>query len=382
MSLIIGADASVVSSSSGGTRVYALQLLQALLVARPQWQFILYLRTENEAQALGDLRSFAQIKTRVVQGRPNVWRVQGLLPHYLDRDKVDVYHSFGYFLPLRWGGPKVVTVHDLNFYFAARNWMRRQTVLSWLDLAMQTGLSVRMADMVITDSNSSRGQIRQLLWLPDQRIRVIPLAADPFFNEMPQLGELHAAAELVAGRPFVLFVGILSPQKNLLTLVRAFAGSGLAKSGVKLLLVGSDRENYGATLRSESSKLGVTDSVVLAGYVAPSILRACYRTALCLVLPSQGEGFGLPLVEGMASGVPMLAANRQAIPEVLGTSGYLYDADDSHCLSNLLTRVGKDGSFRRELAQNARAGARRYSWHSTAEATAAVYEEAAAAKRR
>lgn len=382
MRLTIGMDASVVASSSGGTRVYALQLLRALVLLRPSWTFVLYLRRIGEEDELGDLVRASNVQTRVVRSRPNAWRVQMVLPSHLDSDRVDVYHSLGFFLPLRWGGPKVVTVHDMNVYTNPRSWLRGPTVFRWIDLVLQTSLSIRAADRVITDSESSRRQISKVMRLPVTRVSVIPLAADPYFSGTPSAGDISEAENVTSGRPFVLFVGILSPQKNLLMLLEAFARSHLPSAGTRLVIAGSDREGYASTLRNSARSLGIAEHVVMPGFVSPALLRALYRGALCVVLPSHGEGFGLPLVEGMASGTPILAANRQAIPEVLGDAGCLFEAEDPAALAGLLNRVADDDKFREELAQSARSGRERFSWQRTAEATAAVYEEVAAVSRR
>jgi glycosyltransferase involved in cell wall biosynthesis len=382
MRLTVGLDASVVASSAGGTRVYALQLLRALSELRPNWKFVLYLRNQDEVRQLEDLVTRDNLLTRVVGARPNVWRIHWALPIRLESDQIDIYHSLGFFLPLRWRGPKVVTVHDLNVYFNARNWLRGPTLLAWADLAVQTWLSMRAADRVITDSESSRRQIGSLMHLPEAKIRVIPLAADPFFNGSAGAADRGAARDLGGGRPFVLFVGVLSPQKNILTLLRAFAKSALPGDGTKLILAGSDIDDYGSKLRAVARSLGVDHLVVMPGFVSTHLLRALYQTALCVVLPSHGEGFGLPLVEGIASGTPILAANRQAIPEVLGDAGCLFEPDNLGELVVLLNRLGANPEFRESLARRSRSRAKQYSWRRTAEATAEVYEEVAAARRR
>ena len=382
MSLTIGVDASVAASSAGGTRVYAVQLLQGLVALRPEWNFVLYLRRDGEERNLGDVATASNVQLRVVDSRPNVWRIQMALASHLRKDRIDLYHSLGFFLPIRWPGPKVVTVHDLNFYVTARNWLRPPTLLPWLDLALQTAVSLRVADRVITDSESSRRQISRIARIPNDRLRVIPLAADSYFSDRASEKEMAEARDLAGGRRFVLFVGILSPQKNLLMLLRSFAASRLAEGGVNLVLAGSNVEGYAATLQGLAAGLGIAKNLVLPGFVSKPELRALYQGALCIVLPSHGEGFGLPLVEGMASGTPILAANRQAIPEVLGDAGCLFEADDVAALGRLLARAGTDVPFVEDLRRRSESGRGRHSWRKTAEATAQVYEELLSSNRR
>ena len=180
----------------------------------------------------------------------------------------------------------------------------------------------------------------------------------------------------------MLFVGILSPQKNLGLLVRAFARSGLGKDGVSVVLAGSDREGEGAALTRLAASLGIAESLNVTGYVSKAQLRALYHRADAVVLPSHGEGFGLPLVEAMAGGAPVLAARAQSLPEVVGEGGELFPPDDVEALASLLRRVHDDARFRADLVRRGRMRRSDFSWKPAAKATAAVYEEAVASTRR
>jgi glycosyltransferase involved in cell wall biosynthesis len=374
----IGFDASVASGQPGGTGTYAVQLLNALIGQRPDWTFFLYFRRMDQENPLLRAPSGASNVHRIeVPGSPNTWRVQVALPRRLRQDRIDVYHSPGPFLPLRWRGPKVVTIHDLNIYLNVRNWLRPKTLLAWADLAVQTPFSARVASRVITASQAARTDLRRLLRVRPEIIRVIPDAPDPFFDAQPSEAELSAVREITADKPFVLFVGVLSPQKNLRRLLLAFAASSLPAEGINLVLAGRDESDYGAVLRRLARRLGIESLLRLPGYVPRSTLRGLYAGALCLVLPSHGEGFGLPVVEAMALGAPILAANRQAIPEVVGAGGLLFDPSDSAELATLLNRVWLDARLRKDLSERARLRRKDFSWERTAELTADVYLEAA-----
>jgi glycosyltransferase involved in cell wall biosynthesis len=339
------------------------------------------MRRSGDEHRLGDLALAANVHSRVVgNGRPNVWRVQVELPRHLRRDLIDVYHSFGYFLPIRWTGPKVVTVHDLNIYLTWRNWIRPKSVLSWMDIALQTPLAARAADRIITDSQFSKDSICRILRVAPDKVAAIPLAPDAFFDQPPAPSEIEEARALTAGAPFVLHVGVLSPQKNLATLIKAFAASDLAREGARLVLAGPDR-GHGPALRATAASSGVAGQVQLPGFVSRPLLRALYHEALVVVMPSHGEGFGLPLVEAMASGAPILAANRQSLPEVVGDAGCLFEPEDVAALAGLLTRIRSDSTFRAELIRRGRARRQRFSWRSAAEATAAIYEEVSKRRR-
>ena len=377
----IGYDASVIFSSVGGTRTYAVQLLTALLRQREDWDYFLYARRDAQAEELRAMWPRTNAHPVVVSGSPNTLRTQLDLPAALRRDHVDVYHSLGYFLPLRWNGPKVVTIHDMNVYVGWRQWMRPRKFVNWADMAVQVPLAAWAAARVITDSTSSKELALRILHLDPDKVVVVHLAPDPFFEQSPRESELANARALTGDGHFVLFVGIISAQKNLGMLVRAFASSRLHQGGVKLVLAGSDREGEGEALRRLAKSVGVGDDLVLTGYVTDATLRALYHRALALVLPSHGEGFGLPLVEAMASGTPVLAARTQSLPEVVGDGGELFDRDDAAALAALLRRVHDEASFREDLAQRARRRRSAFSWDTAARATAGVYEAVARSSR-
>jgi glycosyltransferase involved in cell wall biosynthesis len=378
--LRVGFDASVIFSSVGGTRTYATQLLTALLQARPDWTYFLYSRTDEQRRELSRRWTGSNVHATVVPGAPNVWRLQARLPGQLRRDLVEVYHSPGYFLPLLFKGPKVVTIHDLNVYLNWRNWFRSRRIVNWADMAVQTPLAARAADAIITDSLFSKDSICRILHVPAERVVSIPLAPDAYFDEQPSPQECAEAETLIGGGPYVLYVGVLSPQKNLGTLIRAFAASTLSAEAANLVLAGADRSQHAETLRSIAASAGVSAHLRLPGFVSRPVLRALYHGALAVVLPSHGEGFGLPLVEAMAAGAPVVAARRQSLPEVVGDAGCLFEPDDVQGLAQLLSRLGSNSSFRQDLIGRGHVRRQEFSWKAAADATAGVYEQVAGAK--
>jgi glycosyltransferase involved in cell wall biosynthesis len=352
-----------------------MQLLAAMFEAKPDWTFLLDSRTREQAAELSRMWAMPNVRPTVVSGTPNVWRLQARMPSQLRRDGVDVYHSPGYFLPLRWNGPKVVTIHDLNVYLNWRSWVRSRRLLNWADMALQTPFAAHAADRIVTDSLFSRDSICRILHVAPERVVAIPLAPDPYFDEEPEAAAVEEAQTLTGNGRFVLYVGVLSPQKNLPTLIRGFAASKLSAGSARLVLAGSDRSGHAAVLRAIAADQGVSDRLVLAGFVTRPLLRALYRSAMAVVLPSHGEGFGLPLVEAMAAGTAVIAANRQSLPEVVGDAGCLFEPDDVEALARLLSRIDADESFRSELIRRGHARREQFSWKAAATATAAVYDQ-------
>lgn len=355
--------------------MYALQLLAALMDYRPDWEYWLYTRDERQSVQLEQQWPHVNPKVLAVPGSPNTWRLQVKLPGRLRSDKIDVYHSLGYFLPLAWHGRRVVTIHDLNVYLSWRSWMRRTKFAQWADMAVQTPFALIAADRIIAVSQFSKASISKMFKVSPSKITVVPNAPDAYFDAPSTQSEIDEVVKLTGGMPFVLFVGILSAQKNLQSLIRAFSQSGLAGENYRLVLAGSDREGEGANLRRLARREGIDEKVLLPGFVSLAVLRALYHKALCLVLPSHAEGFGLTMVEAMASGTPVIAANTQALPEVAGDAAALVDPNDLIGLANQMSHMARDLSFREELVERGKLRRQRFSWRAAAEATAAVYEE-------
>ncbi|HEV2954080.1 MAG TPA: glycosyltransferase family 1 protein [Candidatus Dormibacteraeota bacterium] len=368
----LGFDGSV-ASVPGGTATYAVQLVRNLLDQHPDWDFYLYFRTPNPINQLEAYGMRPNVHVRFLGAGPNLWRVQSIMPSRLRADGIDVFHSPGYFLPISWGGPQVVTIHDLNIYRQIWARARSANFLGWLDLAVQTPLAAWRAERVIVDSTSGADDVCKLLRISRTKVDTIPLAADPFYEEAPTSTELKALTHLVKARPYVLYAGVLSRPKNLENLIRAFHTSELATSGVDLLLAGSDHHGYGRILERTATELGLSQNVRLLGFVSQPMLRALYSESLCTVLPSYGEGFGLPLVEAMACGAPIVAADRQSMPEVIGTAGPLFEPGDTTGLASILHRIANDPDHRRTLQAGSKQRKLAFSWTRTAESTAAAY---------
>ncbi|MFN2464895.1 MAG: glycosyltransferase family 4 protein [Candidatus Dormibacteria bacterium] len=359
----------------GGTRTYLLQLVGALAAARTGWELVLYVDQPLEGRA-AELLANSNVRQVVLGRRRNPTWVQVELVRALRRDGADVFHSPGYFLPLRWAGPKVVSVHDLNIYRHAGRWLHRGRVTQWLDLAVQTPPALLAARAVITGSAASARSIRRAFPPVASRLHVVPDAPDPFFDAPSTPGELRDAARLAGPGPFFLAVGEVSPQKRLEAVIDALAISAAA-GAAPLVIVGPDATGHTAALKARAVAVGVGDRLRCVGAVPDATLRALYRTAACLVMGSDGEGFGLPIVEAMACGTPVLAASRAALPEVVGGAGWMFDPDRPEELAGLLTSILSDGDRGLELRRRSRLQRQEFSWERTAEMTAAVYQEAA-----
>jgi glycosyltransferase involved in cell wall biosynthesis len=179
--------------------------------------------------------------------------------------------------------------------------------------------------------------------------------------------------------PVIICVAQKRPYKNQEVLVRALADDRLRSA--RLVLPGAPT-SYEERLRSLAAELGVQNRVHLPSWLSDPDLEGLYRLARCAAQPSRLEGFGLPVLEALARGVPVGCSDRTALPEIAGDAALLFDPDDQHAVTDALARLMHDGSLRRQLAARGRERAARFTWEATAAATIASYERALATSRR
>ena len=296
------------------------------------------------------------------------WMLTGL-PRAARRARLDLFHAPSYTAPVGGPRPLVLTIHDISYernpewYPYKRDPVRRAFYR----------YSARSADRVITDSEFSRREIVDVYSLRPDSIEVVPLAAAAAFCAGPTL-------PLPSGWPthYVLHVGDLHVRRNLPMLARAVAAVRSRKpswSSLGLVLAGVDRGTAPDLQRLSERNGGSTPLVTFAGATTEPLLLALYRSAAALAYPSRYEGFGLPLLEAMACGTPVIAARTSSIPEVVGDASKLLDPDDEDAWIAAIVRVLEDSAHRTRLREAGLKRAREFTWRRTAEETARVYRE-------
>jgi len=261
--------------------------------------------------------------------------------------------------------PLVVTVLDLVFLLFPE-YLNRKT--RWM-ARMGLHRARRQASAFISISQHTADDLMRLTGLPNQKIHVIPLAAEAYFRPVPD-AQIRERYKLDA--PFVLYVGTLEPRKNLITLVRAFAA--LDYPGLKLVLAGK-KGWMCQDLFTAVEKLGLTERVVFTGFVPDADLPALFSAAQVFAYPSLYEGFGLPVLEAMQCGTPVITTNVSSLPEMAGDAALLVAPDDVRGLTNALRRVLMEPGLREELRGRGLERSRCFSWRKTAERTAEVYRQ-------
>ncbi len=367
----IAIDAHSVGAKLAGNESYATNLIEALARVDSVNEYTLYVTT-------------AEARARFSQRWPN-FRIQTTLPHTpliripltlateLRKRPVDVLHV-QFTAPPFSPCPVVVSVHDLSFEHLPQTFNRR----SRTQLRLTVRHSVRRAARILTLSEHTRRDMIETYGTSPERITAIPLAAPSYFGRVREERELQRVRHIygIEG-DYILCVSSIQPRKNLPRLVRAYE-SLRNKRGPgklpKLVLVGKCAWLYDETLRSiEEGRM--KDSVILTGYVPQSDLPALYSGSICFVYPSYFEGFGLPPLEAMKCGAPVIAGNRTSLPEVVGDAGILVDPYDVNAIAAAIERLIDDPDYRQQLRVKGLARSSVFDWNETARRTLDVYEQ-------
>jgi glycosyltransferase involved in cell wall biosynthesis len=273
------------------------------------------------------------------------WWDQVRLPAALARDRVSVFLSPYYKGPLRARCPVVLTIHDLFFIgYPGASRRLHEAAVTWA-----ARLYARRAARIVADSDYARRSVIERLRVAAAKIEVIPVAVGAEFH--PGAPEEARERRWGATRPYVLYVGNFKPHKNLPRLLAAYAALPEAiRETYRLVLAGGDGAGR-ERLERLAGELALRDRVVFTGPVDDADLPALYRGSSLVALVSLVEGFGLPAVEAMACGVPVVASDRAALPEVLGDAAVLVDPDDVGAIATALQRVLDDGPTRAELVR-------------------------------
>lgn len=287
----------------------------------------------------------------------------------------DIFHSPDFALPPLRQARGVVTVHDLSFLRlpehadpGLRDYLRRTVPRS-----------VERAARVLADSESTRRDLVDLLGVPEEKICVVPAGVEPRFRPVRDTVRLSAVrSRYDLPQWFILSVGTLEPRKNLARLIAAYAQLR-RQTGLPHALVIAGREGWlYQGIYEQVAKEGLAEHVRFTGFVADDDLPALYTLADLLAFPSLYEGFGLPPLEAMACGTPVVASNNSSLPEAVGAAALLVEAEDGEALADAMARVLGNANLRVRLADLGRAQAARFTWDAAARKLLDAYRLTAA----
>jgi glycosyltransferase involved in cell wall biosynthesis len=367
----IAFDATPLPPTLGGAGQYVVRLVQGL-AALPTRDRIFVLAKPEDVDRLGPWTGAAEPVVVRLRSRPIrlVWE-QTLLPRMLRKLQVDLVHSPHYTIPLQaTGTARVVTFHDMIFLLHPE-YHQRAKVMFFRRMIRE---AARRADHIIADSDATRRDAIRLLGVPGDAVTTVPLAADERFRPLADLERIDRVRDRYGLRqPFILTVATLEPRKNLVAALQVLVR--LRQRGLDCRLAVAGARGWGdEKLLQELTAGGLAQHVRVLGFVADEDLPALYAAAHVLLYPSLYEGFGLPPLEAMACGVPVIASNRSSMPEVVGDGGLLIDPQDPDAMAAAAERLLRDPAERQRWSERGVRRAADFSWERTARLTYAVYQ--------
>ncbi len=385
--MIIGIDGKALLMQKSGIGIYTDRLLKSLLTISPELGCKLYLpfslrhllwQREEQGAYLEGLREDFPERTELMARFFPPPKLQRWLWSFSERfpvegvlGEMDLYHATNLVLPPRRKAKGILTIYDLTFILFPGHHGRGMQALT-RDIRTYIG----RADCIIAISEQTKRDVVALLGVPAERVVVTLLAAD----ERCRVIEDRALVERVVGRygvgrPYILYTGTLEPRKNVPTLIRAFHALK-QEMGIphRLLLAGRKGWLYDEVF-AVVKRLGLTEEVIFTGYVPDDDLPHLYNGADLFVYPSLYEGFGLPPLEAMACGCPVVTSNTSSLPEVVGNAGLMVDPTRVDDLAEAMGRILGDASLASDLRAKGVSRAAHFSWQRCAAETMAVYRQ-------
>lgn len=368
----IALDVSAAVHHRAGIGRYAQELAAALMALDTDHELVAFFNQPDAARVDAPLDQLPAIPCPWAS-KP--WRVRVLLAHLLRRPQdgllpgVALFHGTDNLLPWLKRIRRVFTVHDLAFRF----YPETHTPLNRWFLRLMLPRFLRHADAVIAVSESTRRDVVREYAIAESKVTVVREGVAPLFRPVSPAEQVDVRRRYQLPDRFILFVGTIEPRKNIVTLLQAYRALLDRDLGLRLVVVGAQGW-LGTPLQTKLRALGLEDEVTFAGFVADEDLPAVYSAADLFVFPSLYEGFGLPVLEAMACGVPVITSNTSALPEVAGAAGLAVAPRDVAGLAEAMRHVLAAEPLRQELRARGLAQAARFSWERAAWETLAVYE--------
>lgn len=342
-----------------GVSVYTATLLSYFQKSSSSdLRFEIFLK-EHPSDLLPYETSFFQY--RVV--KPSFFWSQAILPLSLMKHKdLDVFFSPAHYAPRFCPAPLVITIHDLSYFYYPDEFLKKDLykLINW------TRYSIEKAKKIICVSRNTKKDLMKFYKVPESKITVIYNG----YEKQAQRSKVKIQSRNLKFNPkqYILYVGTLQPRKNVLTLIKAFSKFVMHNPSFKLVIVGKKGWLY-EKMFSLVEQLSLEKSVVFTGYVSNEKLAVFYRNAFCLVLPSLYEGFGIPILEAMSNGCPVISSKVSSLPEIGGDACLYFDPNNVDELINKLTSLKQNSHLRTNLVQKGKERITNFSWKKSAKQT-------------
>jgi glycosyltransferase involved in cell wall biosynthesis len=305
--------------------------------------------------------------------RPYGLAEQTRLPRLLNRLKPDLVHFLHFTAPVAYRGRYVVTIHDLillRYQNLRGNALRRLKYRS-KHVVMRRAIrsAAKRAVFIITDTHFVKDDIIATLGAPITKVKVIPLASDTLIAEAQPITKPHL------GSDYLLYVGSFFPYKNIAALIDALKLLVTTRPGLKLILAGKV-DSFADRLKNHAASLGVADQVIFTGYVSDGELVWLYQHAAAYVFPSLSEGFGLPGLEAMSQGTPVISSNASCLPEVYADAAHYFNPYSTADMAAKIAEVLDDPKLQQQLRMAGNEHLKDFSWEAMAKRTLELYQQA------
>lgn len=367
----IGIDATALPPQPVGAGNYIIHFTRALASLDIDAELVIF--THASRQALLGIEPNARVRLVALpdQAPPRrlAWEQMGL-PTLVRQHRLDLLHNLHYTMPLFLPCPNVVTFHDMTFFL----YPQLHTLSKRIFFRYMIHYSAKRASALVADSESTRQDAIRLLRLAPGRITTAPLGVTPDYHPVRDLARQEAVRQKYhLPERFILNVGLVEPRKNLPALLWAFAQISGRFPSEKLVLVGRKGWMVDQVFRLVDS-LALLDRVCFTGYVDGNDLPVIYSMADVFVYPTFYEGFGLPVLEAMACGAPVITSNTSSLPEIAGDAGVLLPPEDEEGLAAALERLLLNEDERQARSLRGLALASAFTWERTARLTWQVYQ--------
>lgn len=381
----IGIDARFITHPQrGGFKTYTENLIAALAQVDTENEYVLYI--DRPPQSSNRLPHRPNFSIRIVPGQlPMVgllWREQIALARQVAQDRLDVFHSPCLTAPLNLSCRLIVTIHDMIWlspekFSRANSWSVQRKLMEWY-YRLIPEYAARRASSIIAVSQATKLDIVEQLKVDAERIFVTHEAASERFRQIDGEALVNRACDkYFLPSQFILAIGSADPRKNITTLIQAYASLPAELQAAHPLAIVWTHSFLADELTKHIELLGLMDRVHFLEQVPDEDLVLLYNGAALFIFPSLYEGFGLPLLEAMACGTPIIACSNSSIPEITGDAALLVDAQDAFAMTNLMIQVLTDKVLQSDLIRKGLARVACFSWNNCARQTLAVYRQCA-----
>jgi glycosyltransferase involved in cell wall biosynthesis len=288
------------------------------------------------------------------------------------RSFADIYHFFGFIIPEKIKGKTIATIHDMSY-------MLYPETLSKANYAILRKNLVRSgndADIIVTVSDNGKKEIAEHLNISPDKIYVVYNAVDHtlFFPRKHEEAKKLLHVKYNISGDYLLYLGTLEPRKNIISLIKAYRIFSNRNKDVKLVIAGQKGWKYDE-IYNAVNELSLMDRVIFTGYLKDEDIPALYSAAEAFIFPSLYEGFGIPPLEAMACGIPVITSNTSSLPEVMGDAGILTDPRSIEGLAYEMDRLVNDDCLKKDLSKKGIIRAGKFSWQDSAERVLNIYRE-------